>query len=134
MNYFGYFDPFNFDLFDELKGIHHASNLRELDMKTDILQKKDCIIIKMELPGIDKKDITLNIEKNKLIVTCESKKSDDFKESELTYSERSYGSYRRSIPLPEDIDSNEIKAQMENGILTITISKAAKLKKSIEIK
>ncbi|MFC2061778.1 Hsp20/alpha crystallin family protein [Elusimicrobiota bacterium] len=91
--------------------------------KVDIIDKKDRIIAKAELPGVDKKDIKLTLEDEYLTIKGELKKEDEVKEKDYYRCERSYGSFSRSIALPVSVDKENAKASYKKGILTIDLPK-----------
>ncbi|MEW6556565.1 MAG: Hsp20/alpha crystallin family protein [Elusimicrobiota bacterium] len=104
--------------------------------KIEIDEKKDAVVVKVEVPGIEKKDIKVKFEQGNLTLTGESKKEEEKKEKGYYYSERRYGNFYRSISLPAAVDEKNIKAKYKDGILNITLPKTrqAKVKiKEIEI-
>lgn len=101
----------------------------------DISETDKQYLIDVEVPGIDKKDIELNVERNTLTISGERKF--EKKEEGRTYHkvETSYGTFSRSFTLPENIDTETISASYNNGILSITVEKSEQMmKKQIEIK
>lgn len=96
----------------------------------DILNRENDILIKAELPGVDKKDINISIANN--AVTLEASMSKEEKEEKAEYYRREIcrGSYRRVIELPEAVKENEAKATFQNGVLELTIPKQEKTKRS----
>lgn len=92
--------------------------------------------VSIELPGVDEKDITIEIENSALIISGEKKSEAKSDEEERGYyrMERCYGSFRRMLALPEDTESDNISAKFKSGILVITIPRtAAKEKKKVLI-
>lgn len=83
--------------------------------------------VKVDLPGIDKKDIHVKVRDSVLAIsaetTTEAEKGD--KKAESYYSERTYGHYYREIPLGSNIDEEHINAKHENGVLTLELPKKA---------
>jgi HSP20 family protein len=73
------------------------------------------------MPGLDPKDINLSISGQTLTISGERREEKDVREKAYTRIERHYGSFRRSILLPEGIDPNKVTADYENGTLTIRI-------------
>lgn len=91
--------------------------------------------VTVELPGIKPEEIKVELTDGQLSISGE--RSEEKEEKEKTYHrvERHYGSFRRVIPLPEAVDSEKIKAEGRNGILTVTIPKTEQAKpKQIEVK
>jgi HSP20 family protein len=103
--------------------------------KVDITESGNGYMIKADLPGMDKKDITVSVENGVLTITGE--KADEHKKEKGKYYhlERSYGKFSRSFYLPEGADAEKIDASMKNGVLELNIQKTEKQKpKSIDIK
>jgi len=78
-----------------------------------------------ELPGLKKEDVSIDVHNNRLTVSGESKQSSERDEAGYAVRERRYGKFSRTLQLPAGINTNEIKASMENGVLTVTFPKAA---------
>ncbi len=96
-------------------------------------------IIEVDLPGIDKKDIKVNIdpENRTLSISGERKFKNEVKKEDYYKIESSYGKFMRTFSLPENVDADKIDAKNENGVLTISIPKAqieAKEVKEIPVK
>lgn len=89
----------------------------------DLIEKEDKLIAKVELPGVEKKDVKLSLTDNNLSIQGEVKKDDETKNENYYYRERMYGSYSRTISLPAEIDKEKINAKFKNGILEITMPK-----------
>jgi HSP20 family protein len=87
----------------------------------DIFEKDSKMIIKAELPGMDKKDISLDIQNGVLTLRGERTYENEVKEENFYRREMSHGSFVRSFTLPVEIDSDQIKAEFKDGILTIEV-------------
>ena len=88
----------------------------------EIDQHDDRIRVVAELPGVDEKDVELTIEDGVLSLTGEKRSE---RKDENGYSERSYGRFERRIALPSNIDEDKCQADFRNGVLTVTIPRAA---------
>lgn len=102
----------------------------------DLYETDNDIVIKAELPGVDKKDIKIKIEvkDNMLHLSGERKIEKDIKEENYHRKERYYGTFRRSFSLPAHVEHEKVKAKFKDGILEITLPKVEKAKpKKIEI-
>ena len=91
--------------------------------------------ITIELPGVEEKDIALSAENG--IVTLKGEKKTEREEKGETwfFSERQYGAFSRSFRLPPDADEGRVKADLKNGVLTVTVPKAkAEEKTSRQVK
>jgi len=96
-------------------------------------------VVEVDLPGIDKKDIKVNIdpENRTLTISGERKFKDEVKKEDYYKIESSYGKFMRTFSLPENVDPDRIEAKNENGVLNITIPKVeqvSKEAKEIEVK
>ncbi len=94
----------------------------------DIFEKEDKFVVKAELPGIKEDDIHVSVVGDTLSIKGEKKTETEVKEEDYYRSERSYGSFCRSIPLPPNVDANKIEASFEDGVLEVTLPKSAKVK------
>src|SRR5438874_12211273 len=85
----------------------------------DIYEDEHNITLKIEVPGIDQKDIDLRLENNTLTVHGERKIEKEEKEENFRRVERQYGSFTRSFTLPSSVDSGQVSAHYDNGVLKI---------------
>lgn len=90
----------------------------------DMIDKKNEILVKAEVPGVEKQDIRISLTDNTLTIKGESKKEKEEKDEDYYYSEISYGSFARTIALPEKVQSDRVKANFKNGILEIHLPKS----------
>ena len=101
----------------------------------DIVENENELVVDVELPGIDKKDIKIGVENRVLSVSGERAFSDEVKEENCHRIERSYGNFYRSFTLPTTVDSEKIEAGYENGILRVRLPKREEVKpRQIEVK
>src|ERR1700738_5086389 len=89
----------------------------------DIYEDEHNIILKLEVPGIDEKDIDVRIDTNTLTVHGERKFEKEEKEENFRRVERQYGSFTRSFTLPTTVDAEKISANYNQGILKIGLAK-----------
>ncbi len=94
----------------------------------DIYDKDDTIVIKAELPGVDKKDIHVDLKGRVLTLTGERSMDREEKEDACYCRERSYGRFVRSFNLAADVKPDQIEAAYKDGVLHITIPKAESVK------
>src|SRR4029077_3651922 len=100
----------------------------------DVYEDEHNVTLKIEVPGIDEKDIDVRIENNTLTVHGERKLEKDEKEENYRRIERQYGSFARSFTVPQTVDSEKVSAQYDKGVLKITLAKKAEAKpKQIKI-
>ena len=95
----------------------------------DLYEGEDEVVIKAEVPGMDKGDLKIDLTDSMLTISGEKKKEEDVKEETYTYSERSYGSFTRSLHLPCAVKSKKAKATFKNGILEVKFPKTEEAKK-----
>lgn len=91
----------------------------------DVYEDEHGIQLKMEVPGIDEKDIDVRLENNLLTVRGERKLESETKEENYHRIERSYGNFTRSFTLPNTVNPEEVKASYAKGVLTIMLGKRA---------
>ena len=104
--------------------------------RLDVTEDARTFTVTAELPGMSEKDIDLSLSGDTLIVRGEKKDEKEEKGRNYYFSERSYGSFSRTIKLPEGIESEKIEARFKNGVLTVKVPKSAKAveeKKTIKI-
>jgi HSP20 family protein len=94
----------------------------------DVYEDEHNITLKIEVPGIDEKDIDVRIENNTLTVHGERKFEKEEKEENFRRVERQYGSFTRSFTLPTTVDAEKISANYVQGILKISLAKKAEAK------
>jgi HSP20 family protein len=94
----------------------------------DIYEDEHSINLKLEVPGIDEKDLDIKLENNTLTVRGERKFEKEEKEENFHRIERRYGAFARSFTLPNTVDPDSVQASYENGILKITLAKRAEAK------
>jgi HSP20 family protein len=94
----------------------------------DIYEGEHNITLKMEVPGIDEKDIDVRIEGNTLTVHGQRKFEKDEKEENFRRVERQYGSFTRSFTLPSSVDPTQVSAHYDKGMLRINLAKKAEAK------
>jgi len=94
----------------------------------DIYEDEHTIAVKMEVPGIDEKDIDVRIENTTLTVHGERKIEKEEKEENFRRIERQYGSFTRSFTLPSSVDVGQVSANYDKGVLKISLAKKAEAK------
>jgi HSP20 family protein len=101
----------------------------------DVYEDEHNITLKIEVPGIDEKDIDVQIENNTLTVHGERKFEKEEKEENYRRVERQYGSFTRSFTLPNTVDAEQVQAHYDKGVLKIQLAKKAEAKpKQIKVK
>lgn len=100
----------------------------------DIAERDKEYEITAELPGLDENDLEVKLANGTLTIRGEKKEEIEEKKKDYYLSERRYGSFQRSFPVPEGVDSDKIEARFKKGVLTVTLPKTAEsLKKEKKI-
>lgn len=109
---------------------------REIGMPpVDVFEDKDDIVVKAELPGMTKEDIEVSLTDHTLTIKGEKKKEEEVKEENYYRSERSYGSFVRTVELPTEVYTDKVKAAFKNGVLEVRVPKTEEAKtKEIKVK
>ncbi len=89
----------------------------------DIYETENELVVKADLPDINEKDLDVRIENNMLTIRGERKFAQETKEDNYLRVERAYGSFSRSFSLPNTVNSEAIKAEYKDGVLTVTLPK-----------
>ncbi|MGH7830595.1 MAG: Hsp20/alpha crystallin family protein [Candidatus Binatia bacterium] len=84
-------------------------------------EKDGRYVVRVDLPGIDPKDVELSVVEDSLIIKGERKKTQEVKEKGYHYSETAYGRFERSLALPKGVDQDKITAKYEDGVLEISM-------------
>jgi HSP20 family protein len=91
--------------------------------RLDLSETRDALIVKVEVPAIDPKEIQVSIMGDVLTVKGEKKEEKEDKEEKYHRVERTYGSFSRSVRLPIPVDQGKVSAAFKNGLLTVTLPK-----------
>jgi len=89
----------------------------------DILETENELVLQADVPGVELKDIDIQIENGTLTLKGERKFEKEEKDKGVHRLERSYGSFIRYFTIPETVDSDNVKADYQNGVLTVTLPK-----------
>jgi HSP20 family protein len=137
------FEPFRgFDtvtrrMFDRISEMDRdiKAEVSNFSPKVDIAEHDKAISLHVEIPGVNKEDVKISINEDRILsIHGEKKQGETQEDHKYIRIERRFGSFSRSFTLPENIDINGIQAEFSNGILTITLPKAEPEKpKSIEV-
>jgi HSP20 family protein len=101
----------------------------------DVAEDDKELSVRAELPGIDPKDLDVSVVGNQLVLSGEKRESSESKEKGVYHSETRYGSFRRTVALPDGVDTEHVDAQYANGVLTLRLPKTAPAsQKRIEVK
>lgn len=110
-------------LADRLFGARSLGRLRAATQEAlwlpaiDVSKRDDQLVVHAELPGLNAKDVNVEVDNGTLTISGERLQAS----GDAYHSERSYGSFYRAIPLPENVDPDQIKATFTNGVLEVTM-------------
>jgi len=125
-------DPFRevVSLQNRVNSLFHNLNEGDLPLTTasfvpavDIYEDADKLVLKLEVPGIDEKDLDVRIEDNTLTVKGERKFEAEEKEQNFHRIERSYGSFFRAFTLPSTVETDKVQANYNAGVLKLELKK-----------
>ncbi|KAF8808639.1 small heat shock protein [Phlegmacium glaucopus] len=133
MSSYIFYEPFYFEvnsllndpsLLQQGKAARSGTN-RSFKPRLDLHEDKENNIVTatLELPGVSKDDVQLNFQNGKLTVSAEIKKSEEHADDGYALRERLHGKFMRTLQLPQGVQGEQIKATMENGLLTVTFPK-----------
>ena len=91
----------------------------------DLVETESSFVLKADLPGLSESDVNIQLDDNVLTVSGERKSEHEDRKAGYYRVERSYGSFRRSLTLPEGVDADAVTATFENGVLEVTVPKPA---------
>ncbi|THG94511.1 hypothetical protein EW026_g6978 [Hermanssonia centrifuga] len=133
-----FYEPFyslsDFDrLFDEAFNARTPDNQANKLLTAQLIYRMDVhenpetntVTATFELPGLKKEDVNIDVHNNVLSISGESKISADRDENGYAVRERRYGRFSRSLPLPPGVKNDEVKASLENGVLTVSFPKSS---------
>lgn len=139
MNNITRFNPFNeltrFDPFLDMDDVFNKFMMRpifregmeiEPQIKMDVKEANGQYLVNAEIPGVNKDDIHVSIEGNRVSISAEVKQEKEAKEGErVIRCERSYGMASRSFSLADEVDQSKVQAKYSNGLLELTLPKKA---------
>lgn len=104
-----------------------AGAVRPLKPRMDLHEdpQKNQVTATFELPGLKKEDVSIDVHNGRLTVSGESRMSSEHDENGYAVRERRYGKFSRTLQLPAGVKEDDIKARMDNGVLTVTFPKTS---------
>jgi HSP20 family protein len=128
---FGEWDPFErmrqlmqWDPFQELPRRWFGEDVSVYTPRFDVREENDAFVFKADLPGIKEDDVDISVTGNRLTVSGK-REEESVKEAESYYCrERSFGSFARSFTLPDSVNTDQIQADMHDGVLSLRIPKS----------
>ena len=95
--------------------------------KVDVLEKDNRLITRVDLPGVTKDNVSVEIVDGYLVLTGERKNESEEKKDDFYRAEREYGTFCRAVPLPEGVKPEDVKATFANGVLEVSVPLPAKV-------
>ena len=121
-----------FDQFFGRENDDHASTVWA--PRTDLSETDDAFRIRLDVPGMTKEDITINLQSNTLTVSGERTTERQEESEEYVRVERAFGNFHRTFTLPDAVDAESVEAVYEDGVLTINVPKTeTSTRRQIEI-
>jgi len=116
----GWLRPFHWDtpVFNEF-----STTLETTMPSVDVIDRDGEVVVKANLPGVDKKDIDISMTKNTVTIKGETSQEEKEEKGDYYRCEISKGSYLRTLTLPADVDEKKAKAKFKDGVLEVTIPK-----------
>jgi HSP20 family protein len=99
----------------------------------DIAEREDTVLVRAEVPGLKPEEIEISVYGDTLTISGERKESKEDEGDGFYHVESTYGSFRREVTLPTDVDESKIEAVCKDGVLSITLPKAEK-SKAVKVK
>ncbi len=113
---------------------HWAGGARGQGPAVDMFDRKDEVILRADLPGLEQKDLEVHVEQGVLTIHGERKEEKEVREDDYYYSERWTGAFSRSLELPPGVDAEKIRATFKNGVLEVHFPKGREARgKRIEV-
>lgn len=116
------------DTFYRGKGLEEELTKGTWTPSVDIYETQEDIVLKAELPGLEQKDISIEVRDNTLTLRGEKKFEKEVKEENYHRIERSYGTFQRMFTLPDTVQQDKVKAKFKDGVLEIIMPKVEKAK------
>ena len=118
------------DLFHDGAGVD-----RSFEPVLDVTEDENAVSVRAEVPGMDPKDIHIEVDEGVLTLRGEKKEEKDEQKDGRHWTERRYGSFARAISLPAYVDAGKVEAKYKDGVLSITLPKTEQAKpKQVEVK
>jgi HSP20 family protein len=91
----------------------------------EVFEKDNRLVTKVDLPGLKKEDVKIEVTDNRLVISGERKREVEERKKNVYRSEREYGSFYRAVPLPEGVKLEDVKATFADGVLEVSVPLAA---------
>jgi HSP20 family protein len=109
---------------ETFRGQPQVTTWAEWTPSVDVITQDNDMVIKAELPGVKREDVNVSFRNGVLTISGERKEEEERKRGDYLVRERRYGSFSRSMTLPEGVDESKIKASFKEGLLSVTVEGA----------
>jgi HSP20 family protein len=116
-------DLFEWDPFGEMGGFWPGERGLEFNPSFEVRETRDGYVFKADLPGMSEDDLDINVTGNRLTVSGRREAEQRNEDDRYFCYECSYGSFSRSFTLPEGVNADDVKAELQNGVLTLHVAK-----------
>lgn len=114
------------------RGIFAFPAIAELSPAMELVENKDHYSLSVELPGMEEKDIDIKCADGVLTISGEKRQESEEKTDDFLVTERSYGSFKRQLTLPADVNPDKINAKYAKGVLKLTLKKDEKAQSRVK--
>jgi HSP20 family protein len=118
-------DQFFDNFFGKEFGLSPWSSFGAFSPQVDVSETEKEFKVTAELPGLDENNVEVSLSRNMLTISGEKKQEKEDKRENYYHVERSYGSFKRSIPLSAEVEADKVEASFKNGVLSVTLPKTA---------
>lgn len=129
------FDPFSLDIWDPFDGLFTSvpETSSFANTRIDWKETPEAHVFKADLPGLKKEEVKVEVEDGRVLqISGERSKEQEEKNEKWHHVERSSGKFLRRFRLPQNAKMDEVKASMENGVLTVTVPKVEEMKPEVK--
>lgn len=110
---------------EQTQGVRREEQGRCFQPATDIVEMADAVVLTFDMPGVAKENVDITLDKDTLTITGQAAPEES---GQAVYRETYVGDYRRQFTLTADVDPNNVTAAMNDGVLTVTIGKAERVR------
>jgi HSP20 family protein len=103
--------------------------LEDISPKVNVIDKDEYLLVRAEIPGVEKKDLDIDVTENMVSIRGSRKHEEEEEKGEYYRREISSGAFARSIPLPTEVDPDQVKANFKDGVLQIRLPKTTMTKR-----
>lgn len=106
--------------------------MRDISPRVDETEDDKAFHVKVELPGMDQEDVEVTLSDGLLTIRGEKKQEEEEKGKDFYRKERSFGAFRRTLPVPGEVDESKIEASFKKGVLSIELPKTVEAQKKVK--